>query len=216
MAIRLTNPLPGGVHTDGFGWRPPIPAAGIYEWNFHNGTDLAAPAGTPIRAAHAGRVTGVFYDHDQGGGWMVRIGAAFGYTLYGHMREQSPYVRIGDEVKAGQTIGHVGRTGWATGDHLHWILNLNGANVDPLPYLKATPTPAPTPNPALLIERQEMFIIKLKNGRWYLVLPNGAGKMRATWLPGQSGASGTGLPIFSYAKASEEQMKQLRAAVDGI
>lgn len=89
-----------------------------------------------------------------------------------------------------------------------WSLDINTLQV-------ATPSSPPTPELPEEIG-EEMFVIKMKNGRWYLVVPNGAGKMRATWLPGKSGASETGLPIFDYAKASDEHMKQLRAAVDGL
>lgn len=90
--------------------------------------------------------------------------------------------------------------------YVGWAETINGVRV-----VKETPDTI-TP----FIEGEDMFVIKLKNGRWYLVVPNGAGKMRATWLPGKSGASETDLPIFDYAKATDEHMKQLRAAVDGI
>lgn len=146
MAVSLVHPLPGGTPTGGFRWRPAFTENGVHvPAMLHNGQDWGAPAGTLIRAAHAGTVSGVFYDAAQGGGWMVRIHAHFGYTMYGHMLRQSPYVKVGDKVAAGQTIGEVGATGLATGTHLHFILNLNGRDVDPMPYIGASKPSQTTP-----------------------------------------------------------------------
>lgn len=216
MAISLAHPLPGAAATGGFRWRPAFTENGVHvPAMLHNGQDYGAPAGTPIRAAHAGTVVWSGWDN-LGGGWGVMLTHADGWsTLYLHMQARSTDVTIGQRVSTGQTIGRVGMSGLATGNHLHFMLRVNGQDVDPVPYIRTAPS-APF-SPAIAEEiGDEMFVIKLKNGRWYLVVPNGAGKMRATWLPGKSGASDTDLPIFDYARATDEHMKQLRAAVDGI
>jgi hypothetical protein len=140
MSIRLQHPLPSGTPTDSFGWRAAIP--GVVAAQLHTGQDWAAPSGTPIRAAHSGRVNAVWYDRfadgSPAGGHMLQIGAAQCSTRYAHLSRYA--VALGQDVSAGQTIGYVGRTGAATGDHLHFELLLPGGQfVDPLPYLTSTP-----------------------------------------------------------------------------
>lgn len=135
--VQLIHPLPGAKLSDPYGWRDPIPAAGIYERNLHNGQDFAAAAGTPIKAAHAGAVIWAGWDKI-GGGNGVQIQHPEGWsTLYFHMRDTSP-LKVGQQVAAGATVGYVGSTGSATGAHLHFMLRLNGNDVDPLPHIGET------------------------------------------------------------------------------
>ncbi len=101
-----SNPVPGGLLTQG-----------VHGWN---GVDIGAPAGTPIHAAAGGTVIVA-----KSGGWnggygsYVVVSHSNGtQTLYSHM--SSVRASVGQGVSAGDTIGLVGRTGSATGNHLHF------------------------------------------------------------------------------------------------
>ncbi|MGX6646626.1 peptidoglycan DD-metalloendopeptidase family protein [Maricaulaceae bacterium MS644] len=97
----------------------------------HNGTDFAAPRGTPIMAAGAGVVAranrfGSFGNY-------IRIQHANGYeTAYAHLNGFARGIRAGARVQQGQTIGYVGTTGRSTGPHLHYEVHLNGRPTNPL------------------------------------------------------------------------------------
>jgi len=101
----------------------------------HSGIDIAAPAGTIIRAPLAGRV--VLLADMYLNGKTVAIGHGNGLvSVYSHM--QAAVVHKGDWLEAGQQIGEVGATGRATGPHLHWGVRFHNARVNPDSML-ATP-----------------------------------------------------------------------------
>ena len=103
---------------------------------FHEGVDLGADWGEPVRAAAAGIVTAASYDG--GYGLMVEIDHENGYaTWYAHL--SSAGVRVGERVLKGQTIGRVGMTGFATGPHVHYQVMHDGTPVDPTPFLDGVP-----------------------------------------------------------------------------
>ena len=97
----------------------------------HNGTDFAAPRGTPIMAAGAGIVEranrfGSFGNY-------IRIRHSNGYeTAYAHLQGFARGIRSGARVQQGQTIGYVGTTGRSTGPHLHYEVHLNGRPTNPM------------------------------------------------------------------------------------
>ena len=100
----------------------------------HYGLDLAAPEGSPIRAASDGIIIfthdGMFFN-----GKTIIIDHGLGLrSTYIHMN--SIGVKIGSKVKKGQIVGTVGKTGRATGPHLHWGLHLNQIPLDPKLLLK--------------------------------------------------------------------------------
>ncbi|OGL94746.1 hypothetical protein A2258_02335 [Candidatus Uhrbacteria bacterium RIFOXYA2_FULL_41_8] len=98
----------------------------------HNGLDIAAPAGTPIRAAAPGYVAWARYGNSYGN--YVMIIHANGYaTLYAHM--SSMVVSADQYVSRGDIIGYEGTTGFSTGPHLHFEVRENGIPVDPQLYL---------------------------------------------------------------------------------
>jgi murein DD-endopeptidase MepM/ murein hydrolase activator NlpD len=97
----------------------------------HRGVDLAAPHGTPVRAAGDGRI--VESDWCRGYGRTVRVGHAGAVqSTYAHLSQIAPGIRPGLRVERGQVIGYVGSSGLATGPHLHYEIEVNGRHIDPL------------------------------------------------------------------------------------
>jgi murein DD-endopeptidase MepM/ murein hydrolase activator NlpD len=121
----FVSPVQGGRVTSGFGPRA-APTAGAS--TFHRGIDIAAPVGTPVRAAasgvviYAGKLPGlgnaIIVDH--GGGTI---------TEYGHLSQI--LTQKNAQVGQGQNIGAVGNTGISTGPHLDYRVKVNGRYVDP-------------------------------------------------------------------------------------
>lgn len=97
----------------------------------HRGVDYAAAIGTPIKAAGDGTV--IFRGRKGGYGNTVIIKHGSQYsTLYGHMSRFRSSVKKGTKVRQGQIIGYVGKTGLATGPHLHYEFRINGVHKNPL------------------------------------------------------------------------------------
>ncbi|MBN8925369.1 MAG: hypothetical protein BGO51_08720 [Rhodospirillales bacterium 69-11] len=104
----------------------------------HEGLDLMAAWGTPIRAADGGTViyAGWYFAYGQ----IVDIRHADGVvTRYAHMSAFAPAIAPGEPVAAGQVIGRVGATGRAHGAHVHFEVRINGRAVDPKPFLALAP-----------------------------------------------------------------------------
>jgi murein DD-endopeptidase MepM/ murein hydrolase activator NlpD len=110
------------------GWRP----------DFHHGVDLAVPVGSPVTAMKRGAVA---YAGEMGGyGLVIMIDHGPRLrTVYGHLSEIT--VRKGDTVAGGQVIGKSGRSGNASGAHLHFEIQRWGRNEDPVELLGGVPRP---------------------------------------------------------------------------
>ena len=111
--------------TSGFGMR----------WGrMHNGTDFAAPHGTPIYATADGVVTSAGWS--SGYGRLIKIQHQFGIeTRYAHLSKIR--VEVGQRVSRGQRIGDMGNSGRSTGTHLHYETRVGGKPVNPMIYIKA-------------------------------------------------------------------------------
>jgi murein DD-endopeptidase MepM/ murein hydrolase activator NlpD len=112
--------------------------------SYHDGLDLGAPEGDPIRAIADGVVGGM--GEAAGGGIWLRI--LHDMSIYPvaqsghcHLSAYAPGLTVGSEVARGQVVGYVGNTGASTGAHLHfqlWVRSADGhmADIDPLPLLE--------------------------------------------------------------------------------
>ena len=119
-----------GRLSDKYGWRKhPVYRKRL----FHAGIDIAAPKGTPIAAAAAGKV--IYAGRRPGYGNLVIVSHAGGMSSrYAHC--SSILVKKGQSVKAGALLARVGATGVATGNHLHFEVRKNGKPQNPLSFLR--------------------------------------------------------------------------------
>lgn len=123
-------PTTGGYASSGFGRRL-HPISGLAQ--HHAGMDFAGPRGTPILSVADGVV--IFSGRDGGYGNKIQVDHGNGYvTLYAHNHRN--LVQVGDRVRAGDKIAEMGRTGSATGDHVHFEVWRNGVAVNPRQYLR--------------------------------------------------------------------------------
>jgi murein DD-endopeptidase MepM/ murein hydrolase activator NlpD len=104
-----------------------------YRWGrLHAGIDIAAPEGTPIRAADDGTVILAGWTGGYGNYTCISHGGSIS-TCYGHQSRLG--TSAGANVSKGQVIGYVGNTGHSFGAHLHFEVRINGNPVDPMGYL---------------------------------------------------------------------------------
>ena len=97
----------------------------------HTGVDYAAPKGTPIISTSSGTVS--FIGNKGGYGKLIEIKHSEDYsTRYAHLNKFKKGLSLGDKVSQGEIIGFVGKTGLATGYHLHYEFRVNGMHTDPL------------------------------------------------------------------------------------
>jgi murein DD-endopeptidase MepM/ murein hydrolase activator NlpD len=99
---------------------------------FHSGVDLACSQGTPIIATADGIVSHSGWTTDSGYVVVLEHGLGFS-TIYAHNKSNA--VKVGQQVRRGDVVGHVGSTGRATGPHVHYEVLKNGKNTNPAPYL---------------------------------------------------------------------------------
>ncbi|WP_148575357.1 M23 family metallopeptidase [Nocardioides caldifontis] len=128
----MMRPVDGSV-TSPFGMRMhPI----YKEWKLHDGTDMAAACGTPVRAASGGRILEAYFHSAYGNRIIMDNGNQGGVgvgTTYNHLSEFA--VSKGQWVQRGDVIGYAGTTGASTGCHLHFMVLKDGTPVDPMGWV---------------------------------------------------------------------------------
>lgn len=100
--------------------------------NPHSGADFRSPPGTPIKAPNAGLVV-LAHDLYYSGGTVVIDHGLGLFSLFAHLSAID--AKEGASVASGEVVGRVGATGRVTGPHLHWMVRIGGARVDPLSLL---------------------------------------------------------------------------------
>jgi len=152
----LRSPLEFSRVSSGFGMRR-HPIARV--WRAHKGIDYAAPTGTRVRSVGDGVVE---YAGMKGGYGKVVIIRHHGQyaTVYAHLSRVA--VRRGERVEQNDTIGSVGRTGWATGPHLHYEFRVAGQARNPLAIALPAARPVPPHELAAFQEHAEPLIARLE------------------------------------------------------
>lgn len=120
-------PVDGPI-TSPYGWRN----GPFFGRELHDGVDIGAPMGAPVKSVLAGVVKQAGWAGGYGN--MVTILSGAIEMFYAHMSEI--LTQVGAMVRAGQIIGKVGSTGASTGPHLHWGAKKNGRSVDPLTLIR--------------------------------------------------------------------------------
>lgn len=129
-ALSMVQPTPGR-RSSSFGLRRFFNGEAR---NPHGGMDIAAPAGTPVVAAAAGRVLDIG-DYFFSGRQVILDHGSGLLSLYAHLSRVDAIA--GRNIAAGTTVGAVGATGRVTGPHLHFSVYLNSVAVDPALFLTA-------------------------------------------------------------------------------
>lgn len=141
----------------------------LKRWKQHRGIDYAANTGTPVLAAGDGKVIKAGYDKYNGHHVFIQHGEKY-VTKYLHFSKRK--VKRGQWVKQGQTIGLVGRTGLASGPHLHYEFLVNGVHKNPRTVR------LPKANPIASKERNEFltmasdYVTKLQNNKRIMLAMN--------------------------------------------
>lgn len=185
----------------------------------HGGIDYPQPTGTPIRASGTGVV--------DFSGWYSDRGGYAKFITY-HNGDRHGYyhlvdldgLSVGAAVTEGTTFGYVGNTGYSTGPHLHHEVWRSSSIIRPPDYwdhvdaARYVGQPQPAGGTGSTEEYPDMFIANVRNGNWYLVVPQGSAKPHGIVLGAKSGADKSGLPVLNFP--GDFEVNELKEAVTGI
>jgi murein DD-endopeptidase MepM/ murein hydrolase activator NlpD len=108
----------------------------LHIWKLHDGTDFGIPCGTPVYAAGSGTVTAEYFNAGYGNRVILDHGWVRGVSLQTSYNHLTSFVaHIGQRVARGQLLAYSGTTGYSTGCHLHFMVYVNGATVNPMTWL---------------------------------------------------------------------------------
>ncbi|MBA3997382.1 MAG: peptidase M23 [Candidatus Accumulibacter sp.] len=151
----LRSPLEFSRVTSGFTTARFHPV--LQTWRAHKGVDYGAPIGTRVRTVADGTVE--FAGRQNGYGNLIVVKHQGNYsTAYGHLNRFGTNIRKGTRVSQGDLIGYVGKTGLASGPHLHYEFRVNNQQVNPL----AVTLPTAIPLEASQIARYKAAVIPLR------------------------------------------------------
>lgn len=122
----------------------------LHKWRAHKGVDFAAPIGTKVKATAEGTVSFVGKQTGYGNVIFIKHEGRFS-TVYGHLSRFAAHLHTGQRVAQGEVIGYVGKSGWATGPHLHYEFRVDNKQRNPMTV--AMPTAASIGN-----ERRNAFL----------------------------------------------------------
>ncbi|MEM7254948.1 MAG: peptidoglycan DD-metalloendopeptidase family protein [Pseudomonadota bacterium] len=125
----IRSPVPFARVSSKFNLRRRHPI--LHKIRAHKGVDYAAPTGTRVNATGDGHVISIGRKGGYGRTIVLQHGGKY-TTLYAHLRRYARGLKVGSRVKQGQVIGYVGRSGLATGPHLHYEFRVNGKHRNPL------------------------------------------------------------------------------------
>ncbi len=125
------------------------------DWRAHRGVDFAAPLGTKVRATGDGSIE--FIGTQRGYGNVITVKHGKFSTTYAHLNEFADGLKEGSKVRQGDVIGFVGRTGFATGPHLHYEFKVDGEQANPLTAELPSRGPLDGSNKKLLAQKSEQI-----------------------------------------------------------
>lgn len=214
---------------------------GAYNTNFHSGVDLVhRETGTDFVVAAArglvtaARNTTAGYSETYASGNYVDLDHGSGaVTEYKHMKTGSVCVAPGDVVGKGQVLGYMGSTGWSTGNHLHFGVRINGATVDPEPYLMGQKSLPQYKGGTAVMQQQQLALAKVPlyaastsaqqagtvTGTYYLWSASPvAGRYRITNSVANIGKAGqvTGWIDAGYVTATEQPQQPEAPGTDAV
>lgn len=123
------------------------------DWRAHRGVDFAAPLGTKVRSTGDGAIE--FIGTQRGYGNVITVKHGKFSTTYAHLNEFTEGLKVGVKVRQGDVIGFVGRTGFATGAHLHYEFKVDGEQANPLTAELPSRGPLDATNKKLLAQKSE-------------------------------------------------------------
>lgn len=167
----LKSPLRFRRISSGFSRRRLHPVTG--KVTAHNGIDYAAPTGTPIMSIGDGKI--LFKKHDSVNGRIVKIRHNGTYsTAYAHMNSFAKGISKGSRVRQGQVIGYVGKSGRATGPHLHFAMYRNGKYVNPRRVNVPRATSVSAPDRPVFDQKAKEIVLLLDGEPRERIAPDGA------------------------------------------